>query len=103
MDKATGKLVATQKESGDVYLSESETWSFQEEEVLERPIACKIATGNPMHPVNQTTRELQKVNEKNFHTIYTCLQPQFTTPKQSSRSSGKSTDENMMTLWMIWT
>ena len=35
MDTATGKLVATKEESGDVDLSESETWSFQEEAVLE--------------------------------------------------------------------
>ena len=39
-------------------LSESETWSFQEEAVLEKPIACQKATGNPMHPVHQTAREV---------------------------------------------
>ena len=44
---------------------------------------------NPMHPVNQTTREVQKLKEKNGHTIYTWVQPQFTMRKQSSRSSGK--------------
>ena len=44
MDTATGKTVATKEESGDVDLSESETWSLQEEAVLERPIACKKAT-----------------------------------------------------------
>ena len=38
MDTATGKLVATKEESGDVDLSESETWSFQEEAVTVRPI-----------------------------------------------------------------
>ena len=42
-----------------------------------------------MHPVNQTTREVQKLKEKNGHTIYTWVQPQFTMRKQSSRSSGK--------------
>ena len=36
MDTATGKPVATKEESGDVDLSESETWSFQEETVLGR-------------------------------------------------------------------
>ena len=44
MDTATGKLVATKEESGDVDLSESETWSFQEEAVTERPTADKLAT-----------------------------------------------------------
>ena len=33
MDKATEKLVATEEESGDLDLSEPETWSFHEEEV----------------------------------------------------------------------
>ena len=56
-----------------------------------------------MHPVNQTTREVQKLKEMNGHTIYTYLQPQFTMRKQSSRSSGGSTDDNIKTLWMIWT
>ena len=52
-----------------------------------------------MHPVNQTFREVQKLKRQNGHTTYTCLQPQFKR-KQSSRSSGGSTDENMTTLWM---
>ena len=47
MDTATGKLVATKDESGDVNLSESETWSYQEEAVLGRPIAHKKATAKP--------------------------------------------------------
>ena len=37
MDTATGKLVATKEESGDVDLSESETWS--EEDVTGKPVA----------------------------------------------------------------
>ena len=53
---------------------------------------------NRMHPVNQT-----KLWGQTGHTMYTCLQPQFITWKQSSGSSGGSTDENMTTLWMIWT
>ena len=40
MDTAMEKPVATTEESEDVDLSESEIWSFQEEAVLERPIAC---------------------------------------------------------------
>ena len=47
MDKAMVKPVATKDESGDVDLSESETWSFHEEEVTERPVACKTAKGKP--------------------------------------------------------
>ena len=97
----TGKPVATKEDSGDVDLSESETWSEQEEAVTGRPIAYKIATENPMHPVNQTTREVQKLKEKNGHTIYACLQPQIIIWKQYSRSSRGSTDENVMTLWKI--
>ena len=58
---------------------------------------------NPMHPVNQTAREVQEQQRYDGHTIYTCLQPQFIIWKQFSRSSGISTDENRTTLWMIWT
>ena len=58
---------------------------------------------NPTHPVNQTAREAQKLSGQNGHTIYTCLQSQSTIRKQYSRSSGRSSDENMTTLWMIWT
>ena len=39
MDTATGKLVATEEVSGHVDLSESETWSFQEEAVTVKPYA----------------------------------------------------------------
>ena len=47
MDTATAKPAATKEESGDVDLSESETWSLHEEEVTGRPVACKTATGTP--------------------------------------------------------
>ena len=47
MDTAMEKPVATTEESEDVDLSESEIWSFQEEAVLVRPIACKKATEKP--------------------------------------------------------
>ena len=71
-DTATVKPVATKDESGDVDLSEPETWSSREEAVLVKLTAWKKATGwNPMHPVNQTNREVQKLKEKNGHTIYT--------------------------------
>ena len=38
-------------------------------------LLIKQLLGNPMHPVNQTTREIQKLKEKNGHTICVCLQP----------------------------
>ena len=47
MDTATERLVPTREESGDVDLSDSETWSFQEEAVTERPIPCQTATEKP--------------------------------------------------------
>ena len=86
MDTATGKPVATKEESGDVDLSESEIWSFQEEAVLGDPLLVKQLRVNPMHPVIQTTREVQKLKGQHGHTICTCLQPKFITWKQSSRS-----------------
>ena len=46
-DEGAGKPLATKEESGDVDLSESETWSFHEEEVTGRPVAYKTATGKP--------------------------------------------------------
>ena len=47
MEKATVKLVGTIEESGGVDFSESETWSFHEEEVTGRPVAYKTVTGKP--------------------------------------------------------
>ena len=67
IDTATGKPVATEEESGDVDLSESETGS--QEDVTGKPNASKL-------------------KGQNGHTIYTCLQPQSTRRKQYSRSSG---------------
>ena len=40
METATEKLVATKEESGDVELSESETWSIHEEEVGDGETGC---------------------------------------------------------------
>ena len=61
MDTATWQPVATKEESGDVDLSESETGS--DEDVTWKPVAFLTATGNPMHPVNQTAREVQKLKK----------------------------------------
>ena len=64
--------------------SESESLSFQEEAVLERPIACNKATEKPDassksdHPGNPTAKRKEW-----SHTVYTCLQPQLTVRKQS--------------------
>ena len=51
-------------------LSESETWSFHEQEVTVKPVAYKQLQGNLEHPANQKTREVLKLKEKNGHTIY---------------------------------
>ena len=47
------------KESGDVDLSESETGS--EEDATRNRLLFKQVWGNPVHPVNQTAREVQKL------------------------------------------
>ena len=100
MDTATGKLVATE-ESGDVDLSESETWESWRRCDSETRCLQNSYGETSMHPVNQTTREVQKLKGQNGHTIYSCLQPQSTIREQYSRSSGGSTDENTTTSWMI--
>ena len=76
---------------------------FQKRQSLGDTLLFQNLRGNTMHTLNQTIREVQKLKEKNGHTFCTCLQPQFTIRKQSSRSSGGSTDENMTTQWMMWT
>ena len=48
VDTATRKPVATKEDSGDVDHSESETWSFHEEEVTGRTIAYKTASVKPV-------------------------------------------------------
>ena len=47
MDTATGNPVATEEESGDMDISEHETWSCQEEAVTGRRVACKNSAGKP--------------------------------------------------------
>ena len=61
MDTATRKPVATKEESGDADLPESENRSLHEEEVTGRPVAHKTAAEKPLHPVNQTAREVPKL------------------------------------------
>ena len=103
MDTATVKPVATKEESGNVDLSEPETWSLHEEEVTVRPVASETATGKPNASSKSDQPKVPKLKEENGHTIYTCLQPQFITWKESSRSSGKSTNEDQMIQWITWT
>ena len=87
IDTATVKHVATKEKSGDVDLSVTES----EEDVTGKPVG---------KPYALSKADWTRLNGR---TIYTCLQPQFITWKESSRSSDGSTDENMTTLWMIWT
>ena len=118
--KSPGILTATEKpESRRRRNSKSDAASssqarLQDEEMCTFPIlklgVKKLWQGDRLllkqlrgNPIKQTTREVQKLRRQNGHTINTCLQPRFTTWKQSSRSSGKSTDENMTTPWMVWT
>ena len=66
MDTAMEKPVATKEESGTVDLSESETWSFQEEAVTERPIACKNATEKPCAPSKSENSGNPKAERKRW-------------------------------------
>ena len=67
MDTVTVKLVATKEESGDVDLSESETWSFQEEAVTVRPsIALKTARGKPVASSKSDHSESPKAERKEW-------------------------------------
>ena len=64
VDTATVKLVETKDVSGDMDLSESETWSFQEEAVTARPIAYKKATVKPNASSTSDCQEGLKVERK---------------------------------------
>ena len=75
MDQATVKLVATEEESGDVDLSESENESegdvtgkfFVFDFFFEKK--RKGYGENPMHPVIQLASEVQKLKRLNGHTV----------------------------------
>ena len=103
MDTAKGKLVATKEESRDVDLSESETWSFQEEAVTGRPIAFQTATGKPNASSKLDYSGSPKVGRKGWpHNL------QVSPATVHHTGAGlidreRSTDENMTTLWVIWT
>ena len=102
--QSNGENLSQQKRNQEMWIFPNlKPGVFKKRQWRRDPLLIKKLRGNPMHPVNQTTREAQKLKENNGHAIYTCLQPQFTIRKQSSRSSGRSTDENMTTIWMIRT
>ena len=67
-----------------------------------KPVAYETAAGKPYAPSKSDCQGGPKAERIEWST-YTCLQPQFTIRKQYSRPSGGSTDENTMTLCMIWT
>ena len=78
MDRVAGKPGAPDKSQESWEFLESESWNFHEEEVTGRLVLLtKQSQGNLEHPANQKTRGILKLEEKNEHTINTCLQPQF--------------------------
>ena len=100
MDTATGKPVATKEEPGDVDLSESELGS--EEDVTRKPVAYKTATGKPYTSSKSDCQERPKAGKIQLSQSTRLPSDKFTIRKQHSRSSVRSTEENTMTLWMIW-
>ena len=66
------------------------------------PLLVKRLRRNPEHPVNQTTREIQKLKEKSGHTIYTCLQPQFTMIYGREHDDPMDDLDVHMTTWSIF-
>ena len=103
MDKATVKPVATKEESGGVDLSESETWSFHEEEVRERPVACKTAEGKPGASSESENSGNPEAERKEWpHNLH--ISPD-TVPHMDTVFSivKKSTNESPQTQWMTWT
>ena len=102
MDTATVKLVATKEEPGVRTLPNLKPGVIKKRQWREDLLLIK---NNEETLCIQQSRPPGKSKscKKNGHTIYTCLQPQFTIRKQSSRSSGRSADENMTTQWTIRT
>ena len=54
-------------------------------------------------PVGNSSVKHAKTDSNHAHQSRSDQYPQFTIRKLSSRSPGRSTDENMTILWMIWT
>ena len=91
MDTATGKPVAAKEEPGDVDSPNLKPES--EGDVTGKLVAIFYATEEPYAPSKSDCQGGPKAEKM----------PQFIIRKQYSQSSGKSTVENMMTQWMIWT
>ena len=86
-----------QGESWDVVLPESETWG--EEDVTGKTACEKTAEGKPHAPSKsdcQGRPEAEKIEWS--HNLQVSPATFFIIRKQYSRSSGRSTDENTMTL-----
>ena len=83
LDTATGKLVATKKEAGDVDLSESETGS--EEDDTGKPVANETAAGKPYAPSQSACQGRPKAEKTEWSHN---LRP-FVSWTQHSRSSGR--------------
>ena len=103
MDTDTVKLVATKEESGDLDFSESETWSFQEDAVTERPITYKKATGKPCAPSKSDHPGSPKAERKEWsHNLHVSPATVHHTEAVFSivrKIYGREHDD----LWMIWT
>ena len=73
MDTATVKLVATKEESENLGM-----WTFPNLKLRVKQmwqghrLIFKQLRRNPLHPVNQTAREVQKLKGHNGHTINAC-------------------------------
>ena len=98
-----GKPVVTKEESGTVDLSESETWSFHEEEVTEKPRAYKTDTGKLGASSKSENSGNPKAERKEGpHNLH--MSP-VKVPHTDAAFSivRKSTNESPRTQWRIWT
>ena len=99
MDTATGKLVAAKEESGDG--SESETGS--EEDVTGKPLDYKTAAGKP-HALSKSDCQGSPKAEKSDWSHNLDVTPVTIHHTEAAFPIVRgSTDEDMTTLWMIWT
>ena len=70
MAKATGQLVATKEESGDVDLAESDTWCLHEKAATGRAVAYKTVTVKPYAPSQSACQGRPKAENTEWsHTL----------------------------------
>ena len=102
MDKATEILVATKEDSGDLDLSEPETWSFHEEEVT-GSVAYKTGTGKPGASSISENQGSPKAERKEWpHSLH--MHPAAVLHMVTVLSIvRKYTNESPRTQWRIWT